>query len=124
LASTGAVAERNGGDAGASPPGYRRWRGCWRGGWGRRLTEGTHRRGLGQHAPPRRYSRPKQVVGPEAATTRLPLVTGWNLWPPPGPPRPTSVPGSVARSDRGCDHRWPTAGAVSARAKDQDAGGW
>jgi hypothetical protein len=41
-ASTGAVAERNGGDAGASPPGYRRWRGCWRGGWGRRLTEGTH----------------------------------------------------------------------------------
>ena len=31
----------------------------------------------------RRYSRPEQVVGPEAATTRLPLVPGGNLRPPP-----------------------------------------
>ena len=87
---------------------------------GRRwLTEGTRQRGLGRQRPLRRYSHPEQVVGPEAATTRLPLVTGGNLRPPPGPTRPTRVPGSVARSGQGCDHRWPTADTVSARAKDQ-----
>ena len=87
---------------------------------GRRwVTEGTRQRGLGRQRPLRRYSHPEQVVGPEAATTRLPLVTGGNLRPPPGPTRPTRVPGSVARSGQGCDHRWPTADTVSARAKDQ-----
>ena len=88
------------------------------GGWGRLLLKGRID-GVWADTPLRRYSRPEQVVRPEAATTRLPLATGWNLRPPPGPPRPRRVPGSVARPGRGCDHRWLTADAVSARAKDQ-----
>jgi hypothetical protein len=52
------------------------------------VTERTHQRGLGRQRPSRRYGRPERVVGPEAATTRLPLVTGWNLRPPLCPPGP------------------------------------